>query len=248
MKTFCPHGSLLACVVVVGTTITALTLAALFPLTAAQAGIQLPQGPNRELVYGKCRTCHDLQYLKDSKGIGETQWQSVLDDMKTYGLETTDQQHQQILHYLTTYLGPKPPPASNQQASVATQQVSGKTVFNSQCSACHQPNGQGVSGEFPPLAGNKDLFIDHDYPVYVVLNGLRGAIKVNGAEYNGQMPSFDFLSNKQIAAVVQYVRGAWGNKQNRPKGMPTVSTKNVATARQKPMNSEKVHEYRGKTG
>ena len=217
----------------------------LIPL--AQAQIQLPQGPHRDLVYNKCRNCHDLQYLENAKGMDKAQWQTVLNQMKTYGLSLTAQQNQQLLDYLSTYLGPTPA-ATSGRAGDPADNLSGKLVFDNQCSACHQPNGQGLSGAFPPLAENKDLFKSRNYPVYVVLNGLQGPINVEGTDYNSQMPSFDFLSNNQVASVVQYVRDAWGNGQDRPKSMTTVTAKDVAKARQKPMTPLKVRDYRNHTG
>ena len=217
-----------------------LGLATLLPLAQAQARIQLTQSPNRDLVYGECTRCHDLRYLQNAKGMNKEQWQGVLNNMKRYGFRLTPEQNQKIPAYLSAYLGPSPAPA----ATISTDPLSGKTVFENQCSACHQPSGQGLSGAFPPLAGNKDIFLNTNYPVYVVLNGLRGPINVEGASYDGEMPSFGFLSNNQIAAVVQYARSAWGNRQERPKAIQMVTAQDVAEARQKPMSAQKVYQYR----
>ena len=198
----------------------------LLQLGVAHAAIQLPQGPHRDLVYGKCRTCHDLGYLKSSMGITRTQWRNVLDGMEGYGLEVTPQQKQQLLSYLGTYLGLNPPTANAKSTDVSsTTRLSGKEIFSQQCSARKQSSGQGQDGQIPRLAGNPDLFRSREFPVLVILNGLKGKINVNGVTYDNQMPSFDFLSNDKIAAVVQYVRNSWGNQHNRPTGMKTISSK-----------------------
>ncbi|HKJ87137.1 MAG TPA: c-type cytochrome [Gammaproteobacteria bacterium] len=218
----------------------------LLPGSAALGAIKLPPGPNRDLVYGKCRTCHDLQYLKDSKGITRGQWKGILQVMKGYGLKVSDQERGKLLEYLATYLGPNPPKTSAKSSSAKTQtKVSGKEVFTSQCVSCHQADGKGQPGEFPPLAGNPDLFRTKEFPALVVLNGMTGKIQVKGDTFNGNMPSFDFLSDDKIAAVIHYVRTQWGNKSNRPAGMEKLSADDVSTVRKKKLSPHQVHAYRG---
>jgi mono/diheme cytochrome c family protein len=85
-------------------------------------------------------------------------------------------------------------------ASSALSQEDGATLFAQNCSACHQPMGQGVPGAFPALVGDKLLLSDPRNPAYVVTHG------------RGGMPNFsEELSDTQIAAILSYVRSAWGN-------------------------------------
>ena len=85
-----------------------------------------------------------------------------------------------------------------------TQQVRGKAVYESSCAACHQPDGKGVAGVFPPLA-DSDFFQQRPYEMaHIVLNGRSGEMVVNGEHYNGVMPPQD-LSDEDIAAVINYV-------------------------------------------
>ncbi len=207
--------------------------------------IQLPPGPNRELVYGACRTCHDLQYLVESAGIGRDDWASVIKGMGQYGLHIPPAEREKILDYLGTYLGPHPPPAGA-AALAAPAAVDGATLFATQCTGCHQANARGVPGNFPPLAGNRDLFRDRLFPVYVLLNGLTGEIEVDGKTYNGQMPSFAHLSDVEIAALIGYVRGSWSNAALRPAGMAPIDAAAVKQARAKPLTPEAVHAYRSR--
>jgi len=213
---------------------------------AAVAGgrIELPDGPNRDLIYGKCRTCHDLQYVRDSAGLNRNGWDGLLESMTEFGLQISDEQRSEALDYLATYLGPNPPPAtpSVDQPQVAGGEVDGAAVFDDQCSSCHQPDGQGVAKNFPPLAGNRDLFADRLFPVYVVLNGLVGKIEVKGQGFNGVMPPFDHLSDTEIAAVIDYLRGAWGNAQLG--SLPALESSDVAQVRAKAMTAAEVHAYR----
>ena len=221
----------------------ALLVAGTVAAPARAQTVTLPPGPDRDLVYGKCRTCHSLQYPKDSAGITRQQWEGVLDDMAKYGLDITDAERGRILHYLATYLGPNPPPASGPEEAAETA-PDGRQVFLEQCSACHQANGQGLPDQFPPLAGNRDLFRTRTFPVLALLNGMQGPIEVNGSRFDGQMPAFDFLGDEKIAAVIRYVRGAWGNGRHRPPAMTGISARDVSAARKNPLRPHEVHAYR----
>lgn len=207
------------------------------------AGIQLPEGPGANLVYAKCQTCHDLQYVVDAKGLLPAQWKSVLASMQDYGLEVGDQEKSEILKYLTTYLGPNPPPAAKPAAR--TGEVDGKTVFQQNCATCHGADGKGQPGYFPPLAGNPDLLKDGVFPVLVVLNGISGPITVEGRSYNGSMPAFAHLSDADIAAVVNYIRDTWANKSNASQMKP-VTPELVAEQRKHALSPSEVHARREK--
>lgn len=91
----------------------------------------------------------------------------------------------------------------------------GRQVYNTYCSACHQPNGRGLPGQFPPLAGSDWVLTEGpNRLIRIVLDGLQGPITVNGVEYNNVMlPWRDQLSDEDIAAVVTFIRGnkEWGN-------------------------------------
>lgn len=206
------------------------------------AGIRLPQGPGVNVIYAKCQTCHDLQYLVDSKGLLPSQWRSLIASMKDYGLTASEQETKEILAYLTTYMGPNPPPAAVAPPKPAT--VDGGVVFAQNCAACHGAKGQGQAGYFPPLAGNLDLSKDAIFPVLVVLNGLSGPIKVNEKPFNGSMPSFDHLSDTEIAAVINFVRGAWGNRP--AVGIGPITPEMVAKQRKREMTPTDVHAYRSR--
>ena len=117
-------------------------------------------------------------------------------------------------------------------------------MYARQCSACHQAQGGGLPGTFPPLAGNHDLYRDRMFPVFVLLNGLEGAITVKGQNYNGAMPPFDHLSDAEIAAVIGHVRAAWNNAEMRPADFVDGDETAVARARPKPMQPSQVHAYR----
>jgi mono/diheme cytochrome c family protein len=225
----------------------AVALAAALAGGAARAAdrIELPPGPNRDLVYGACRTCHDLQYLVESAGITRDDWDQLIISMRQYGLRIPPERRAKILDYLGTYLGPNPPPKGAAEAKPAPEKTAdGATLFAEQCVACHKENGAGQPGSYPPLAGNRDLMRNRVFPVYVLLNGLEGRITVAGKPYNAQMPPFSHLSDAEIAALVRYIRSAWNNAALRPAGMKPVDAATVKAARAKAMSPAAVHAYR----
>jgi mono/diheme cytochrome c family protein len=229
--------------------ITVLFVAASILMPASQAfaidRFNLPEGPGRDLIYGHCQTCHDLQSVADSAGIRRGAWDAVLDNMNGFGLRISDEQRGKVLDYLGTYLGPNPPSASESQiASAGEPSASGIDVFNNTCIACHQEQGEGKKGEFPPLAGNSDLFLAHDFPVAVAINGIEGAIEVNGEKFDNIMPPFDFLSDAEIAAVINYVRTSWGNEKLAKDGVKELTAEDVAAVRAKSENGLDAYAYR----
>lgn len=104
--------------------------------------------------------------------------------------------------------------SSSSMSSAAMKGSSGHgaAVYNTNCSTCHQANGKGSPGAFPPLAGNAVVTGDPTKVIHIVKDGLTGAIKVNGQSYSGQMPAWKAsLKAADIAAVVTYIRSSWGN-------------------------------------
>jgi mono/diheme cytochrome c family protein len=90
--------------------------------------------------------------------------------------------------------------------------VAGAQVYATYCATCHQGNGLGDSGRFPPLAGSEWVTGSKEKLVRVVLNGLEGPIQVKGRPYNNVMPQHRFLKDEDIAAVLTYIRGQFGNR------------------------------------
>ncbi|VVM04488.1 Cytochrome c-552 [Methylacidimicrobium cyclopophantes] len=88
----------------------------------------------------------------------------------------------------------------------------GREQYQANCAACHQPTGQGMSGQFPPVAGSEWVDGDPRLLAAIVLGGLQGPVKVAGADYNGMMPAWQkTLSDAKIAAILTFLRQSWGN-------------------------------------
>lgn len=105
-------------------------------------------------------------------------------------------------------------------AVAADPMVLGKRSYEQVCITCHQSEGQGVSGVYPPLAGSEWVNGSEERVIRIVLYGLKGVVHVKGTEYNAAaMPAVGKVagsgynwSDEKIAAVLTYVRGSFGNK------------------------------------
>ena len=96
-------------------------------------------------------------------------------------------------------------------AGLEARSGSGKQVYETVCMACHQADGKGLPGAFPPLAGSDYLAGDPGRAVGVVVNGLQGEVVVNGVKFNSVMPAMVQLSDQQIADALTYAMNSWGN-------------------------------------
>ena len=103
------------------------------------------------------------------------------------------------------------PAVATQPVSKELQMGRGQRVYAQTCFACHQPDGKGLPGIFPPLAGSDYLKADRKRAIETILKGRTGPITVNGANYNNAMPP-QVLSDVQIADVLTYVTNSFGNE------------------------------------
>jgi putative membrane-bound dehydrogenase-like protein len=94
----------------------------------------------------------------------------------------------------------------------AGQLARGEAVYARTCAACHQSNGSGVDGAFPPLDGNARVAGEPGALVKIVLHGLTGPVGVPGKlAVNSLMPPVIGLTDAEIADVLSFVRHAWSN-------------------------------------
>lgn len=91
--------------------------------------------------------------------------------------------------------------------------VVGKALFSANCITCHQANGQGIPGQYPPLAGSEVLLgpaLNHT--IAIVLKGLQGPVTVAGHPFNNAMQPWEGqYTDQQLASILTYVRSDWGN-------------------------------------
>ena len=90
--------------------------------------------------------------------------------------------------------------------------AAGKQAYEAVCFGCHQPNGKGIPGAFPPLAGSPWVTGDEELMAKIVLHGLSGSITLDGHTYHAEMPpQGSLLDDTKLAHVLTYVRNSWGN-------------------------------------
>lgn len=96
--------------------------------------------------------------------------------------------------------------------------TAGQAAYEANCASCHQADGQGVAGAFPPVAGHSAALYNAEggrpYLINLLLYGLQGEIQVQGETYNGVMPPWQQLPDQDIADILNYVVTEWdGNRQ-----------------------------------
>ena len=103
---------------------------------------------------------------------------------------------------------------SPSQDEVSLSVARGKEVYSTQCMSCHQPNGEGLSGVYPPLAGSDHLTKEQEKSISIILKGQNEEITVKGQKYSVPMPAMNSLTDQQIADVLNYIGHGWGNQFN----------------------------------
>lgn len=103
-------------------------------------------------------------------------------------------------------------------AGTAQAQSSGEDQYLHHCAACHQPDGKGIPGIFPPLAGNPVVTAEDETGVQTYLRriifGYHGGLIVDHQVYSGRMPPIGYrgrLNDSELLDLVNYQRRAWGN-------------------------------------
>ena len=97
-------------------------------------------------------------------------------------------------------------PSANNSSPYAT----GKTIYQKTCIACHQADGKGTQGTYPPLAGSDYLLADKFRAIRQVIKGSSNKITVNGSDYQSVMTP-QGLNDSDIAQVLNYVYHSFGN-------------------------------------
>jgi mono/diheme cytochrome c family protein/glucose/arabinose dehydrogenase len=154
-----------------------------------------------------------------------TSWlpkESAVKIMKTYDPKTnTDKTSQTVYDTIMKHL-------TGQTALVAKKKeptlkghekvfALGREIYrkDGHCGTCHQEDGKGLTAAFfPPLAGSEWVTGSEDRLIKISLHGLQGPITVKGKKFPGAVPMMPFkhLSDKDLAAVLTYVRNSFGNK------------------------------------
>jgi mono/diheme cytochrome c family protein len=169
---------------------------------AAAVAVQVTDSPRDKFIdYAMAQVLRSL----------ETEWKPAL---AAQTLRFANPAHAEILRTLAG----KPPEKVHP----------GKLVYETLCLNCHQPDGKGLAGIYPPLAGSEWVTGDKNALIRIVLHGLSGPISVGGIPYGVAapipMPPMG-LDDQQAADVLSYVRETFGN------GAPAVTPTEVSAVR-----------------
>jgi glucose/arabinose dehydrogenase/mono/diheme cytochrome c family protein len=110
-------------------------------------------------------------------------------------------------------------------AAIKTSYTAGAAVYTKNCVVCHQTDGGGVQNLNAPLIKTDYVLGSKSGLINIILKGMKG-VDINGERYSNVMPSHSFLTDKQIADVLTYVRNSFGNEAS------AVTTSEVAAVRQ----------------
>ncbi|MBS9524943.1 cytochrome c [Litoribacter alkaliphilus] len=91
--------------------------------------------------------------------------------------------------------------------------IEGKTLYEQNCSNCHQSDGTGLGRVIPPLAQADFMLEDQGRTARLIRYGIKGEITVNGVQYNQNMPANTQLTPIEIAQIMTYIYNVWGNDE-----------------------------------
>jgi mono/diheme cytochrome c family protein len=168
----------------------------------------------RESGVGDWDTRHVVDLLK----AGVSAKGSVMGPMAEVVFRSTQYLSEDDLRAMAVFLkalpqGPLPPSGNEGQTPLSEDvRARGSKIYDERCASCHGDNGEGAPGAYPALAGNRAVTMSvAANPVRVVLSGGYLPATAGNPRPYGMPPFAHVLSDEDIAAVVSYIRNAWGN-------------------------------------
>ena len=132
-------------------------------------------------------------------------------------------------------------------AGASTGRADSKGIFVSNCAVCHQPDGKGAPGVYPPLADSVGRYValkdGRTYLIDVVTFGMGGKIESGGDSFEGDMPPWPQLSDQDVAGVLTYVLTGL-NPKLLPADFKPISADEVKAERAKQLNAAAIHAER----
>lgn len=117
----------------------------------------------------------------------------------------------------------------------------GAELYMTRCMSCHQMNGRGVPGVFPPLSNSEWVTGDKGVLIRIVLNGVTGEMKVGEEVYSGAMPPWQtFLDDEQMADLLTYIRTSWENDTTAVTPEEVAAVRKAVADRKEPWTAEEL--------
>ncbi len=123
----------------------------------------------------------------------------------------------------------------------------GLEVYRSACLTCHQADGAGIAGVYPPLRQTAWVEGDEGRLIRLLLHGMEGPMVVDGQRYDQRMTKQSHLTDEEIAAVLTFVRQRFGNEAG-PVTADEVRRVRQASERQRPWSPDVLWETTGIPG
>ncbi len=98
-------------------------------------------------------------------------------------------------------------------AKVLQYAIPGKELYETYCANCHQKEGTGLGKLIPPLREADYFKASIHRSIWIMRNGKKGPIVVNGQEYNQPMPANPNLKPLEIAQIATYLYNSWGMRE-----------------------------------
>lgn len=108
------------------------------------------------------------------------------------------------------------------------------------CVGCHQADGQGMPHMYPPLRGSPWVTGSVTILAQVLLHGLEGSLKINGILFDQVMPASPLGSDAEIAAIMTYIRRAWGNDSSPVTAEQVFGVRAINSNRNKPWTTDEI--------
>jgi mono/diheme cytochrome c family protein len=126
-------------------------------------------------------------------------------------------------------------------AESALQPPDGEQIYNTRCMSCHQMNGKGVPGTFPPLTDTDWVNGDKGRLIRLLLHGVSGRMEVKGQTYSGVMPPWGgALDDAGVAAVLTYIRTNFGNDTTAVTAEEVAKVRAATKGRKKPWTAKEL--------
>jgi mono/diheme cytochrome c family protein len=88
----------------------------------------------------------------------------------------------------------------------------GETLYEKNCSNCHQKNGSGLGLVYPPLDSSDYMEKNFKDVICLIRNGKKGELIVNGKSFNQPMPGIPALTDLEIAEIATYIYNTWDHQ------------------------------------
>lgn len=126
-------------------------------------------------------------------------------------------------------------------SEASAQAADGKKVYGTVCAACHQADGSGVPGMYPPIAGSEWVTGDPGRLLRIIIGGVTGEIEVKGETYSSTMPPFGgAFKDPEIAALATYMRSNFGNKATPVTAAQVAEVRKATATRKTPWTAKEL--------